>query len=228
MSRRVPEFALVTGALLSLSFLVSAFVFTGDVMRTTLTAVAIGYPFAAYAVVHDDDPTNVLPPTAVVALGALVGVVLLADATLGGFATATPLAGFTFGLLLALFALLPPLAYYIRYGRSMNPVSAAQTALGCFGVACGLLVLGSVADTPLYAAADAFFISLTGGLYAARKGALPSPSTRRLLVLGGVAAGVCLLALRSIIGVALGEWVIVAAVLVFAPSVYYALTIEYV
>ncbi|WP_224333067.1 hypothetical protein [Haloprofundus halobius] len=228
MSRHVPEFALVTGALLSLSLLVSSLVLTGDVLRTTLVAVLLGYPFAAYAVVHDEKPTNVLPPMAVLALGALVGLVLLAEATLGGVRTTTPLAGFTFGVLLALVAFLPPLVYYLRYGTAVNPLSPTRTAFGCLGVAVGLLAVGFFADTALYATADALLVSLTGALYAARRGALPSPSTRRLCVLGGVAAGVCLLAVGSALGVALDEWVVVAAALMFGPSAYYALTVEYV
>ncbi|QCJ47060.1 hypothetical protein [Haloprofundus sp. MHR1] len=228
MSRRVPEFALVAGTLLSLSFLVSSLVLTGDVLRTTLVAVLLGYPFVAYAVVHDENPTNVLPPTAVLALGGLVGAVLLVEATLGGVRASTPLAGVTFGVLLALLALLPPLAYYLRYGSPLNPLSPAQTALGCLGVAVALLCLGAVADTVLYATADALLVSLTGGLYAAHAGVVPSPSTRRLFVFGGVAAGVCLLAVGSALGVTLDEWVVVAAALVFGPSAYYALTVEYV
>ncbi|KTG10688.1 hypothetical protein AUR64_05680 [Haloprofundus marisrubri] len=227
MSRHVPEFALVTGALLSLSFLVSSLVLTGDVLRSTLVAVFLGYPFVAYGVVHDDDPTNVLPPMAVLALGGLVGVVLLAEATLGGSRAATPLSGFTFGVLLGLLALLPPLVYYLRYGAAVNPLTPGKTALGCFVVAVGLLAVGFLADTVLYATADALLVSLTGALYAARRGALPSPSTRRLLVFGGVAAGVCLLAVGSALGVTLDEWVVVAAALTFGPSAYYALTVEY-
>ncbi|WP_224448010.1 hypothetical protein [Haloprofundus salilacus] len=228
MGRHVPEFALVTGAFLSLSFLVSSLVLTGDVLRTTLVAVALGYPFAAYAVVHDDDPTAVLPPMAVLALGCLVGTVLLVEATLGGIALASPLAGFTFGILLALLALLPPLGYYLRYGAAVNPLTPARTALACLGLAVGLLSLGFIADTALYATADALLVSLTGGLYAARRGAFPSPSTRRLFVLVGVAAGVCLLAVVTALGVAVDEWTVVAAALVFGPSAYYALTVEYV
>ncbi|WP_224270348.1 hypothetical protein [Haloprofundus salinisoli] len=228
MSRRVPEFALVAGAFLSLSLLVSSLVLSGDVLRSTLAAVALGYPFAAYAVVHDEDPTNVLPPTAVLALGGLVGLVLLGEATLGGVRALTPVAGVTFGVLLALLALLPPLAYYLRYGSPLNPLSPARTAFGCLGFAVGLLAVGSFADTVLYATADALLVSLTGALYAARKGVVPSPSTRRLLIFGGVAAGVCLLAAGSVLGVTLDEWVVVAAALVFGPSAYYALTVEYV
>jgi hypothetical protein len=84
MSRRVPEFALVTGGFLALTVLGVGVAFTGDLVRSALTAVVVGYPFGLYAVSHSEDPTEVLPPRFVLPAAAVAGATLLVAGPLAG------------------------------------------------------------------------------------------------------------------------------------------------
>jgi hypothetical protein len=168
--RRVPEAALAVGVLLSGAFVSFVLVLevtgsdplagTGS-LATIAVALALLYPFAAWAVVHADDPTWALPPDVVAAVGGVVGVGALAL----GVAAGAPLLGVLVGLL----ASLPPAAYWTLVG---TPTLAPRQVLVAGGVAGTLVVVGGVVvGAPSLAALDAVLAWLAAvGYHAVRDG----------------------------------------------------------
>lgn len=220
MSRYVPEFALLTGLVLSLTVLVAGLLFTGDVLRSVLAFAVLCYPFVGFAVLRSEDPTTVLHPTAVLAVGALVGVVvwvaaLWADRSLGSV---------LFGLFLALLAVLPAAAYRVHFG-SRPPVDPRRAGVVATLLAVCCLALALVADETLFGVADALLLGVGAGLYADHQGVRPTPRTRRLLVAGGAVVGVGVVVAGVALGPrGLGDWTVVGIAAVLGPSVYVALT----
>jgi hypothetical protein len=224
-NRHVPEFALVTGAFLALSFLVAGLVLTGDVVRTLLTAVVILYPFVAYAVTHSPDPTTVLPPKVTSAAAVAVGVVLagavLVAASPDRLATELP-----YALLLGALVVLPSAAYHVRYGSQaerVNPVSPVATAVVAATVAVAVLAYGLLVGGTLFAAATALLSTLAGAVYARVSGARLTVRTRRRAVAGGAVVGVGV-ALVGLLTPEPAPWILVGVCIVAAPTLFYALT----
>lgn len=220
MSRRVPEFALVTGLFLGLSTLVSGVVLAGDVLTTSLLSALVSYPFVAYAVVRDDDPTTVMPPRAILALGAFFGVSLLAASLLEDPSPANALFGLFVGLLLAL----PPVAYAVYFEADVNPLSPRATVFAGVSLGIVLLVAGLLVDSASYGAADALLVGLSAAVYGTARGVRFDARTKRAAVAVGGVLGVAVVAVGVSRGEPLGEWIAVAMALTLAPSVYYALT----
>ncbi len=225
-NRHVPEFGLVTGAFLSLSFLIVGLVLTGDVVRTLLTSVIILYPFAAYAVTHSPDPTTVLPPRLTSSLAVLVGIVLagavLVDAGPPRVATELP-----YALFLGALVVLPPAAYHVAVGDAadrLNPLTPPQTVLAATAVSVGLLVYGLLVGGVRFAAATALTSFLAGSLYARARGERLTPRTRRRFVAGGALCGVFVVLVGLLRGTAMESWLIVGLCLAAAPTFFYALT----
>jgi hypothetical protein len=225
-NRHVPEFALVTGAFLSLSFLVAAVALTGDIVRSLLTAVVICYPFAAYAITHSDDPTGVLPPRITSVSAVVVGCVLagsaLVAASPGSLASELP-----YALLLGAGVVLPPAAYHARYGsreERLNPLSPVATVVAASVVAVAVLAYGLLVGGTVFAAATALLSVLAGGVYARARGARLSVRTRRRFVAGGAVAGVGVALAGLTRGSARASWVLVGLCVVAAPTLFYALT----
>ncbi|AUV80421.1 hypothetical protein C2R22_01075 [Salinigranum rubrum] len=225
-NRHVPEFGLVTGAFLSLSFLVAGLVLTGDVVRTLLTSVVILYPFAAYAITHSPDPTTVLPPRVTSALAVLVGVVLvgavLADTEPSRVATELP-----YALFLGALVVLPAAAYHVTAGGAddrLNPLTPPQTVLVATAVSVGLLAYGLLVGGVRFAAATALSSFLAGSLYARARGERLARRTRRRFVAGGAACGVLVVLLGLLRGTAMESWLLVGLCLAAAPTFFYALT----
>jgi hypothetical protein len=225
-NRHVPEFALVTGAFLSLSFLVAGVVLTGDVVRSLLTAVVILYPFAAYAVTHSDDPTTVLPPRVTSAGAVVVGVVLAGSVLLaaapGAVATELP-----YALLLGAGVVFPPAAYHVRYGtrdERVNPLSPVATTVAATVVAVVVLVYGLLVGGTVFAAATALLSFLAGAVYARARGARLTVRTRRRFVVGGAIAGVAVVLVGLARGTAPESWLLVGLCVAAAPTIFYALT----
>jgi hypothetical protein len=223
MSRRVPEFALVTGAFLALTLFVAGVAFTPELALSTIVAGAVLYGFAAYAVLTDDDPTTVLPPWLVLVVGAVLGV--------AGFAAvlvtrATPLSPRVFlALLLALGFALPAAAYYVHFTRaSLLPPAPTATA----GVALGALLalVGLLGGAALYAAAAGTLVALAATLYANARGHRPTRARKRLAVLGGVGFGLAAAGGGVAAGVPLADALVVAVAATLAPALYYALTTD--
>jgi hypothetical protein len=220
MSRRVPEFALVTGVFLGLAAFVSGVVLTGDVVATCLVAAAVSYPFVGFAIVRDDDPTTVLPPRVVLAFGCLFGAFVLAAALWETPTPQTALSGAFVGLLLAV----PPGAYAVHFGADVNPFTPRQTVLAGLVAATLFLSAGLLADAAFYGAADGLLVGLSAAVYGTVRGVYFTVRARRAAVAVGVLVGVGLLALGVSRGEPLGDWVVVAMVVTFAPSLFYALT----
>jgi hypothetical protein len=218
-NRHVPEFALVTGAFLSLSFLVAGLALTGDVVRTLLTSVVILYPFAAYSTTHSADPTTVLPPR-LTSLAALVTGVVLAGAVLVDAEPSRLAREVPYALFLGALVVLPAAAYHVSAGDAadrLNPLTSPQTLLATTLVA---LLVGGVP----FAAATALASVLAGGLYARARGERLTPRTRRRFVAGGAAGGVLVVLVGLLRGTALESWVLVGLCLAAAPTFFYALT----
>lgn len=145
--QRVPEAAVVVAALLAGSWLIFLLAVEPDRLMDPAFAASvlavllfITYPLLWYAIAHDDDPTTVFPPRAVLAVGLALG---MAGGALGvaGVATWTPL--------LVVGAVLPPIAYAVTYGDgafrpSPQTVIVAGTAATVgFGLAAATGLFGT-------------------------------------------------------------------------------------
>lgn len=225
-NRHVPEFALVTGAFLSLSFLVAGLVLTGDVVRTVLTAVALLYPFAAYAVTHSPDPTEVLPPR-ITSLAAIVAGGVLAVSALLDAASAERLSSVPFALFLAALVVAPPAAYHVRYGGTedeLNPLAPATTVLATTVAAVATLGYGLFVGGTLFAAGTALLAFLGGAVYARARGERLTIRTRRRFVAGGAVVGVTIALVGLVRSGPADAWLLVGISVVAAPTLFYALT----
>ncbi|WP_318567361.1 hypothetical protein [Salinigranum marinum] len=225
-NRHVPEFALVTGAFLSLSALVAGVVLTGDVVRSLLTAVVILYPFTAYAVTHSDDPTGVLPPRVTSVTAAVVGVVLAGSALVAALPGRLT-ADLPYALVLGATVVLPPAAYHVRYGERadrVNPLSPIGTVAATTVVAVAVLGYGLLVGGAVFAAATALLTFLAGAVYARGSGARLSVRTRRRFVAGGAVTGVGVALVGLVRGSTPEAWLLVGLCVVAAPTLFYALT----
>ncbi|RDI71600.1 hypothetical protein [Halopelagius longus] len=220
MSRRVPEFALVTGLLLGLSTLVSGLVLADEIVTSSLLSALVAYPFVAYAVARDDDPTTVMPPRAILGVGVCFGLALFAASLLDGPSPARALFGLFAGLLVAL----PPVAYAVRFEAGVNPLHPRTTVLAGVGAGVALLVVGLLADSVAYGAADALLVSLSAAVYGTARGVRFDARTKRVAVAVGVLLGVAVVAVGVARSEPLGDWLAAAMAVTLAPSVYYALT----
>jgi hypothetical protein len=223
VNRRAPELALLTGLLLAAPIGVFALWATGDLSRSLLTGVGLLYPFAVYAVYHDDDPTTVLPPRIVAAAGTLVGVATVADsvATAASAVDVAALRGAFLGLLIAA----PAWAYAVGYARPRS-LPEWQVLLVGGGVAGAALLLAGVLLATPFGAAAALVVWVTGALAARRAGFVASADTRLGAVAAGIVLGVAVLFAALLTGSVSPAAVISAVALALAPAVYYGLTVE--
>ena len=222
-NRHVPEFALVAGAFLSLSFLVAGLVLTGDVTRTLLTSVVILYPFTAYAVTHSPDPTDVLPPRVTSVVAVVVGCVLGGSVLVSASEAATEL---PYALFLGALVVAPSAAYHVRYGTPadrLNPLSPVQTAMAAAVGAVAVLGYGLLVGGAVFAAATALLAAVGGGVYARARGGRLDVSTRRRAVAGGALAGVGIVFV-GLTREASAPWLLVGLCVAAVPTLFYALT----
>lgn len=225
MSRRVPEFALVTGAFLALTVLGVGVAFTGDLVRSALSAVVVGYPFGLYAVSHSEDPTTVLPPRVVLPAAAVVGASLLVAAVPG--ATAQLGGRLLYALFASLVVSLPPAAYAVTYGR-LRPLPPRETAAVAAVAGALLLVVGPLVGDAVIGAADALLVFLAGVGYADVHGVGTSRRVRRLSVVAGGLFSLCLVGVGLVVGstTTLLPWVVAGIAAALGPSIHYALSVE--
>lgn len=161
MSRRVPEAAIVVGVLFASAWL--AFVVLVErerllrepaaLLPVVLVAALLCYPFAAWAVHVDDDPTRTFPPVTVAAVAGVVALVPVVAGAVGG----QPL----FGLLVATAVALPPAAYALAYGNALPPARATLAVGTVVGVA---VAAAGVALAQPYLAAPVALAAFLGGV----------------------------------------------------------------
>ncbi|WP_277554363.1 hypothetical protein [Halobaculum limi] len=223
MNRRAPELALLTGFLLALPIGAFALWATGDVTRSLLTGVGLLYPFAVYAVYHDDDPTTVLPTRAVAVAGTLVGLILVGDAvvTASGDVAAATLRGTFFGLLVAA----PAWAYAVAYTPARRLPDGRRSLL-VGGVAGAVLLLAGVGLGSPFGAAAALLVWVASALAARSAGFYATEDTRLGAVGVGVVLGLAVLFAALVSGRVSATAVVSAVALALAPAVYYGLTVE--
>ena len=220
MTRRVPEFAVVTGVFLGVSALVSGLVLGWGLYATVVVGAAASYPFVAFGIVRDDDPADTIPPRWLLTVGALVATaggvgVLVADPTLGGVLAAA---------LVAVVLGAPAAAYATRFGADINPASPRMTVV--VGAAAGLtlVVAGLAVDAALVGGAAGAMSGLCAALYGTERGVDLDARARRLAVAAGGVVGVGIVGVGLALGGPLGEWLLSGIAVAVVPSLYAALT----
>ena len=222
MSRRVPEFAVLTGVFLGVSALVSGAVLGWGLYATVVVGAVGAYPFVAFGIVRDDDPAATIPPRWLLAAGAVVAVagglgVLVDDPTPGGVLSAA---------LVALVLGAPAAAYATRFGAGVNPAAPRLTVLTGAVVGVLLLAAGLATGRVLVGVAAGGLAGLGAALYGAERGVDVDTRTRRVVVAAGGLLGVGIVGVGVARGGALGEWLAAGVAIVVVPSVYVALTQE--
>jgi hypothetical protein len=222
MSRRVPEFAVLTGVFLGVSALVSGAVLGWGLYATVVVGAVGAYPFVAFGIVRDDDPAATIPPRWLLAAGAVVAVagglgVLVDDPTPGGVLSAA---------LVALVLGAPAAAYATRFGAGVNPAAPRLTVLTGAVVGVLLLAAGLATGRVLVGVAAGGLAGLGAALYGAERGVDIDARTRRVVVAAGGLLGVGIVGVGVARGGALGEWLAAGVAIVVVPSVYVALTQE--
>ncbi|MFD1598047.1 hypothetical protein [Halobellus rarus] len=222
MSRRVPEFAVVTGVFLGLSVVVTGVTLGWGLYATVVIGALVSYPFVGFGIVRDDDPAATIRPRwllaagVVVALGGAFGV-LLDDPTPGGV-----LRGVLVGLVLGA----PPASYATRHGADVNPFSPRATVLAGAAVGLALVVFGLVVEQPLVGVAAGGTAALGSALYGTARGVDFDPRTKRLGAAVGGLLGLGIVGVGVVSGGPLGEWLLVGTGIALVPSLYAALTLD--
>jgi len=219
MTTRAPELALIVGLVLGGTMFATALVFSGSLYQAVLAGAVLCYPFAAYAVVHDDEPTTVLFPQPILIGGAIAGLLVLLDVGRVG----TPRA-IMYGASLALLVFLPAAAYSVAHGTA--PVSADVGFVSTLVLGVTLLWVNPLVGGSPYGAIGGGLLLLSGILYAHHTGPIFTPTTRKQLVIGGMLLGGSLLVAGFVLASVLATWVASAIAAIVAPAVGYAITID--
>jgi len=220
VTRRVPEFALLTGLCLGLSLGGFALWATGDLHQSVLVCALLAYPFAGYAVRVDDDPTGVLVPWAVGVAALLAGVVVAGDVVVQAREAVGP--AVTRGVFLGGLVAVPPTAYAVGHDERLGP-PARPTLVVAGLLAAALPVAGTLVGS-WYGAASGPLLALPLALYAAGQGALPAYHTRLAAVAGGLLLGAGLATAAAVGRVAVLPALVGATAALVTPAAYTALT----
>jgi hypothetical protein len=219
MNRYAPELALVAGGLLGAVFGGFVLFSVGEFYSAVVVCVLLAYPFAAYAIHNDDEPSTVLPPRAVTGVAGLaaVGVVLdvlrLFSPTLGSL---------LLGFLLALVVFLPVATYATGYGRPPTWLSPRLVETGGTLLAVGLLIAGLASGASTVGSISAVVVFLAATLFAARSTGI-SRRRRRVVPIAGLFTAAGVLLVGVVRGGSLDPWVTAALGGVFGPLLYVAL-----
>ena len=220
MTRRVPEFAVVTGVFLGVSALVSGLVLGWGLYATVVVGAAASYPFVAFGIVRDDDPAATIPPRWLLAAGTVVAVaggvgVLVDDPTAGGVLAAT-LVAFVLGA--------PAAGYAARFGADINPISPQLTVLVGAAAGLALVVAGLAVGTAVVGGAAGAIVGVGAALYGTERGIDLDARTERLAVAAGGVVGVGIVGVGVAVGGPLGGWLLSGIAVAVVPSLYAALT----
>lgn len=220
MSRRVPEFAVVTGVFLGLSVVVAGITLGWGLYATVVVGALVSYPFVGFGIVRDDDPAATIRPRWLLAVGAAVAAlgalgVLLDDKTPGGLLLAA---------LVALVLLVPPAAYATAHGAAVNPLSPRTSVLVGAAVGLALVVAGLLVDRALAGVAAGGIAGLGAALYGTARGIDLDARTKRRVAAAGGLVGLAVVGAGVVRGEPLGEWLLVGAAVALVPSLYAALS----
>ncbi|MFB6252571.1 MAG: hypothetical protein ABEI27_12965 [Halobellus sp.] len=220
MSRRVPEFAVITGVFLGISAVVSGAVLGWGLYATVVVAAIVSYPFVAFGILRDDDPAATLRPRWLLAAGSVVAAggalgVLLDDATPRGA---------LFALLVGALLAAPAAGYATRYEADVNPLPARTTVLtgGLLGV--GLVGTGVLLEAPYIGTGAGVVLGLGSALYGTARGVAFDARTKRLAAGAGGLFGLGVVAVGVVQGDSLTPWLLVGTAVAVVPSLYVALT----
>jgi len=219
MNRYAPELALIAGGLLGVVFGGFVLVSLGEFYSAVVVCVLFGYPFAAYAIRTDDEPTTVLPPRVVTAVAGLAALGVVADSLR---LSALSVESLLVGILLALLVFLPVAAYATWYGTPPAGLTPRRVDTGGILLAVALLAGGLVGRAATPASTSAVAVFVASMLFAARSTGV-SPRRRRLVPIGGLLAAAGLLGVGIVNGGPLDPWVTTALGAVFGPLLYVAL-----
>lgn len=217
MSRYVPEISLLTGVFLGLSATLSGVVLTGRFFPSLLFGVVVCYPFAAFGVVRSDDPTEALPPRLILGVGVGLGALTLLAALADG-----PRVSLLEGLLGGLLVALPPLAYATKFHADVNPLSPVETF--AVSAAVGALFLAAAPLIGALSALVGLVVGISGALYAENRGFHPTYRQQRIGMVAGVILGLAVAWFGLAMQLPLAATTAAAAALVFAPSLFVAVT----
>jgi len=219
MNRYAPELALVAGGLLGTVFGGFVLFSVGEFYSAAVVCALLSYPFAAYAIYNDDDPTTVLPPQAVTGLAGVGGIGIVLDVLRVRSPTVDSL---LFGLLLALLVFLPVAAYAVQYGEPPTWLDPRAVEIGGTILAVGLLAGGLGGGAPTAGTASAVLVFLAATLFAARSTGIRR-GRRELVPVGGLVVAGGLLTIGSATGGSLDPWMIAALGTAFGPLLSAAL-----
>ena len=218
MNRYAPELALVAGGLLGVAFGGFVLVSVGEFYSAVVVCVLFGYPFAAYAIRTDDEPTTVLPPRIVTAVAGLAALGVIADSLRLSDPTVESL---LVGILLALLVFLPVAAYATWYGTPPVWLTSRRVETGGTLLAMGLLAGGLVGGAAAPGSTSAVAVFVAAMLFAARSTGM-SHRRRRLVPIGGLLTAAGLLTVGVSSGGPLDPWITTALGAVFGPVLYIA------
>lgn len=221
MNRYAPELALVAGGLLGTVFGGFVLFAVGEFYSAAVVCALCSYPFVAYAVRTDDDPTTVLPPRGVTAVAAIAAFGIMVDSLrLFGTSVETLLVS----SLLAGSVFLPAAAYATSYGEPPAWLSPRLLESSCVLLAVGLLV-ASVATGTIAGSVSAVVVFVAGALYTNRLTETATPAGRRWQwPVGGFVVAAGLLAAGVLSGGPLDRWMTGALAAIFGPVIAVALT----
>ncbi|XVH32968.1 hypothetical protein ACNS7O_07235 [Haloferacaceae archaeon DSL9] len=222
MNRHVPEFALLTGLVLGGTALVVGVALVGTISTSLLVCALFVYPFSAYAVHHDEDPTNVLPPRLVFLLGCVAGAVIWLDTV---FAAPDPVAAVSRGFTLGLLVAVPTGLYAARYGTPPAALTPRRGVVALWTLAASALAVGAATSAPVAGTAGALVLFWTGLTYARAGGLVVSRARRRRAVVAGLVLGAGCFALGAVTGT-LDSWAIPGVAAIFGPTLWYAATLD--
>ena len=222
MNRYAPELALITGGLLGVVFGGFVLVSLGEFYSAAVVCVLFGYPFSAYAIRTDDEPTAVLPPRIVTIVAGFAALGVVVD-VLRLFALSVE--SLLVGVLVALLVFLPVAAYATQYGTPPAWLSPRLVETGGVLLAVGLLAGGLVSGAAVVASTSAVAVFVATMLFAARSTGV-SQRRRQLVPVGGLLAAAGLLAVGVLGGGPLESWVTTAMGAAFGPLLYIALSTD--
>jgi len=220
MNRYAPELALVAGVVLGGAFGGFVLITLGEFYSAAVVCALCSYPFAAYAIHTDDEPSTVLPPKAVTVTAGIAAAGVLAD-SIRQFGSTVEAA--LLGSLLAVGVFLPAAAYAGRYGEPPSWVRPRLLEGGCVLLA-GLLLAGSLLTGAAAGAVSAVVVFVAGVVYGTRSTTHNRPRRRRWFPLAGLTVAGGLLAVGVLTGGPLDRWVTAGLAAVFGPLIAAAIT----